>query len=58
MRSDSRYRQGLCMGGMEKRDKESLKAWFLSKGIAFCEGVKVVSCDMWEGFLIPPKKFS
>lgn len=35
---------------LEKRDKESLKAWFLSKGIAFCEGVKVVSCDMWEGF--------
>lgn len=35
---------------LENRDKESLKAWFLSKGAAFCEGIAVLSCDMWEGF--------
>ncbi len=35
---------------LEERGKESLKSYFLSKGEAFCAGVEVVSCDMWEGF--------
>lgn len=35
---------------LEERSKESLKAYFLSKGEAFCKGIEVVSCDMWEGF--------
>jgi len=35
---------------LPERTKEYLKAYFLSKGDAFCQGVKVVSCDMWEGF--------
>jgi transposase len=35
---------------LEDRNKESLKAYFLAKGEAFCAGVEVVSCDMWEGF--------
>lgn len=35
---------------LENRDKSSLKAYFLSKGKAFCEGIEVFSCDMWEGF--------
>jgi transposase len=35
---------------LEDRSKERLKAYFLSKGEAFCAGIEVVSCDMWEGF--------
>jgi len=35
---------------LEDRSKESVKAYFLAKGEAFCAGVEVVSCDMWEGF--------
>ncbi len=35
---------------LEERSKESLKAYFLDKGKVFCEGITVVSCDMWEGF--------
>ncbi len=35
---------------LEYRDKEYLKAYFLSKGEVFCTGIEVFSCDMWEGF--------
>ena len=35
---------------LESRTKEHLKAYFLSKGKDFCEGIEVFSCDMWEGF--------
>jgi transposase len=35
---------------LEERSKVYLEAYFLSKGAVFCQGVEVVSCDMWEGF--------
>lgn len=35
---------------LEHRDKTYLKVYFLSKGQAFCEGIAIFSCDMWEGF--------
>lgn len=35
---------------LEHRDKSRLKAYFLSKGKAFCEDLEIFSCDMWEGF--------
>jgi Transposase and inactivated derivatives len=41
---------------LEDRSKESLKAYFLAKGEAFCAGVEVVSCDMWEGFSTTAKE--
>jgi transposase len=42
--------RGCIWDVLEQRDKESLKAYFLGKGEAFCKGIEVVSCDMWEGF--------
>jgi transposase len=41
---------------LEDRSKERLKAYFLSKGEAFCAGVEVVRCDMWEGFSTTAKE--
>lgn len=42
--------RGCVWDVLEERSKESLKAYFLNKGPVFCEGITVVSCDMWEGF--------
>jgi transposase len=42
--------RGCVWDVLAERDKESLGAYFLSKGDVFCQGVEVVSCDMWEGF--------
>ena len=43
-------RENILWDVLEYRDKEYLKAYFLSKGEVFCNGVEVFSCDMWEGF--------
>lgn len=42
--------KGCVWDVLEQRSKEYLEAYFLSKGAVFCEGIEVVSCDMWEGF--------
>jgi transposase len=42
--------RGCVWDVLAERSKESLEAYFRSKGEAFCQAIQVVSCDMWEGF--------
>lgn len=42
---------GLVMDILPDRSKAYLKAYFLAKGEAFCQGVTSFCSDMWEGYL-------
>ncbi|NJL77154.1 MAG: ISL3 family transposase [Saprospiraceae bacterium] len=41
---------GTVIDVLSYRDKAGLIAYFKAKGKAYCENIKVFSCDMWEGF--------
>lgn len=36
---------------LPSRTQEDLLAYFQRKGTAFCTGIEVFSCDMWDGFV-------
>jgi transposase len=42
---------GVVLDMLEKRDMETLKAYFIKKGEAFCAQIEEVVSDMWDGYV-------
>lgn len=42
---------GVILDMLEKRDKATLEAYFISKGVDFCNQIEAVISDMWDGYV-------
>lgn len=42
---------GQILDVMEDRTKEFLVQYFQARGAAFCAGIEVFSCDLWDGYV-------